>query len=109
MNLINDLLEWSRSISNRIEFAPKDFSLDKLIDNVFYFLKPTAYIKKIELVNHIPKNTSVIADKNMIFTILRNLVSNAIKFSNRGGSITIGIESNKNTTKVFVKDEGIGI
>ncbi len=107
--LIDDLQKWSLSLNNRIQFAPKKISISELVNDVIDLLKPSAYQKKIRLMNSIPRNISITADKNMIFTILRNLVSNAIKFSFKSKSVTVTAKQDHNQTIVFINDQGIGI
>jgi len=108
-NLLSNLLEWSRSQSNGIEFKPEYFNLNPFIKNEVEAITSLANQKSITLTNHTP-NTLVFADKYMLSTCLRNLLSNAIKFTNTEGSVRI--ESKQlanNQISICVEDNGIGI
>jgi signal transduction histidine kinase len=107
--LLEILLEWSRSQKGEIPFDPMEINLFILAENTIQLLKATADSKKILLLNSIKKSTIVNADMNMLNTIIRNLISNAIKFTRESGSIIINsTESNEQLT-VSVADTGIGM
>jgi len=108
-NLLSDLLEWSRSQSGRLKYEPQPFLMQELADSVCYYLKNVAEEKNITLFNQVDERHTVYADFNMIFTVLRNLVSNAIKFSYKGKKIRIStiVEEEQVITKVI--DQGTGI
>lgn len=108
--LLENLLEWSRSQTGKIEYNPEKIYPRGIIVETFGLLENIAKEKKIELFNEIPDNLTVHADLNMITTVIRNLVSNAIKFSNLNGKIKIyhtAIENNY--IEITVEDNGIGI
>jgi len=112
--LLENLLLWSRSQQNRIDFKPEKINLKSIAEESITILKHTASNKKITIINKIEKNLFVNADKNMLLTIFRNLISNAIKFTKVDGEISIlsNIISDKNKHKlvqITVKDNGIGI
>ncbi len=109
MDLLINLLEWSRSQTGRIEFNPEYVEMGSLIKEVTALLNDTAQHKSITISIENPDNLPVFADKAMISTILRNLISNAIKFTNYGGAIVISAEQNPDRLLVTVKDNGIGI
>jgi PAS domain S-box-containing protein len=109
MDLLMNLLEWSRAQTGRLEFNPENFELvDLIVENkvLFDFI---AGQKSITIQNVLPHNLVVFADKAMISTVLRNLISNAIKFTRQGGKITISIEKKENEILVSVSDNGVGI
>jgi len=108
-NLLEDILLWARSHSGKLPFEPTEFNFKISCDNVFEILKQNANNKNI-IINTIEvENITVFADVNMLNTILRNLVSNAIKFTNKGGIITIKAQQNNSKVTISVSDDGIGI
>jgi PAS domain S-box-containing protein len=109
MNLLSNLLEWSRSQTGKIKFNPEYFDLSVLINEVAELFSDIAVQKSIVIKKDMKSNIPVIADKPMIENILRNLVSNAIKFSNFNSSIVVSVSQNENDTFVSVKDNGVGI
>jgi len=109
MNLLTNLLEWSRTQTGRIEFNPEYFELITIINEVVELLNGTAQQKSIFISKKLPHDIPVLADKAMVKTILRNLISNAIKFTNPGGEIIISIEQKEKELIVSVADNGVGI
>lgn len=108
-NLLADLLEWSRSQSNIMKCEPSFFNIGNPIETVCFYLKLSADAKKIQLTVKLKNDPQVYADYDMIFTVLRNLVSNAIKFSYPGQEIIILSEETDNTIKTSIVDQGMGI
>ncbi len=109
MLLLANLMEWSHSQTGRIEYSPKPIEIGLLIDEITELLNYSTLQKTITLSVELPKNTIVLADKAMIGTILRNLVSNAIKFTHPGGKIIISAEEKPDEWLVCVSDNGVGI
>lgn len=109
MDLLLNLLEWSRSQTNRIEFSPEYIEMVSLINEAIALLNESADLKSISITHEMPNNLPVFADKAMIATIMRNLISNAIKFTNLGGKIVISAEQGKDETVISVTDNGVGI
>ena len=109
MKLMENLLHWSRLQMKRVDFNPQPIPLDSLVNQVIYFLETQAADKQIEIDANIPDNTSVHADPDMLNTILRNLISNAIKFTPEQGRITIQINQSPAHTEISVADSGVGI
>jgi two-component system sensor histidine kinase/response regulator len=83
--------------------------LHAAVDQIRQFAHSSLETKKIRFSNDVPPGTSVFADPNMILTILRNLTSNAIKFSPENGNISISSQEGEGKVKVKVKDDGVGI
>ena len=108
-NLLQNLLQWSRSQSGRIDFNPADISIDSMIQQNIDLLTPTADKKNIRIEFDNSQPMTVFADKDMVDTITRNLISNAIKFTNREGKIVIETSDVGNFVKISVKDTGIGM
>ncbi len=109
-NLLENLLQWSRIQTGRIEFNPINFELNNLINDVLALYHVNAARKKITLSNLVEKQYTVNADKFMIDTVLRNLVSNSIKFTRQGGEIKINVDKfDDGFIVVTVSDNGVGI
>jgi len=109
MDLLANLMEWSRSQIGRIEFNPEYFELVSLVNDTIALLDFTARQKSIRITKDLPPFAPVYADKGMISTVLRNLISNAIKFTQPSGMITILISESHHELTVAVTDSGIGI
>lgn len=107
--LLENLLEWARMQTGKIKFAPGNFSLPESIQDNITLLMQNARKKDIQLSSKIFDRIKVFADNNMINTVLRNLISNAIKFTEQGGSITVECRKDGDMAVVRVIDTGIGI
>jgi signal transduction histidine kinase len=112
-NLLENLLVWSRSQTGKITINPVTFNLNEIIRDNLYLHKNSAISKNIDLFSINCNESFVIADVNMISTVVRNLISNAIKYTSEGGKITISCSiekaDNKQFRRVSVKDTGVGI
>jgi signal transduction histidine kinase len=107
--LLENLLEWSRMEQGLIPFDPQERLLLPIVVECVDTLQGTAAKKEITIQTHIAKEISVFADHNILQAVIRNILSNAIKFTPKGGTITIqGKEDDKNTT-IVIKDSGIGM
>jgi len=109
MDLLINLLEWARAQTGRMEFNPQVFDLVDLIGENLKLFYVIASQKEITINKVLPDKITVFADKPMIATVLRNLISNAIKFTKQSGEITIFAERFAQETRVSVSDNGIGI
>lgn len=107
--LLENLLYWSRSQTGHLDYMPTELNLNKLIDDCFDLLMENAKFKNIKVVVPNEKIFSAYGDADMIKTVLRNLISNAIKYSHSGGTIKVELEDKDENTIVSVVDEGIGI
>jgi len=109
-NLLENLLEWSRSQSERIIFEPRNLELKEICEHIISFYSINIVNKKLIIDNKIKNKINVCADKNMLSTILRNLISNAIKFTPEKGIIEISAQkTTNNLVQITVKDSGIGL
>ncbi len=108
-NLLENLLDWSRSQTGTLKFNPEKILINKLVDESIDLLESTAQNKNIQIYSEFDKGLSAFADKNMVKTIIRNLISNAIKYTNQGGHINIKSYSDNKVCKISVSDSGIGI
>jgi PAS domain S-box-containing protein len=109
--LLENLLQWSRMQRNLIEYIPKNFNLSSIIIKNINVAKESAKLKEINFFTDIPEDLIVTVDEQMCNTVLRNLISNAVKFTPRGGKIEIGatVKPSESFTVIYVKDNGIGI
>lgn len=108
-NLLENLLEWSRAQSDNIPFEPKMIDFIELCKNAIEDLSQNANSKNIILNYYVPEPIEIFVDTNMIKTVLRNLVSNAIKYTNNKGIINIFAEKNADNVIITVSDNGIGM
>jgi len=110
LELLENLLTWSRSQRGKIPYSPVEVPLNFIINNNFDLSKMNADKKQIQLVNGLNEEVFVYADINMISTILRNLISNAIKFTREKGIIKVyGQKYDDGYFQVTVEDNGVGI
>ncbi|MBN1338090.1 MAG: tetratricopeptide repeat protein [Bacteroidales bacterium] len=107
--LLQNLLEWSRSQSNRFEMHCETIDLSILVNENIKFFNSMARVKKIKLSSSVAYNTLVYADRNMINTVLRNLISNSIKFTGQGGKVAVSAYPSNGFVEVCVEDSGTGI
>lgn len=108
-NLLENLLQWSRMQQGTIQFNPENINLKQILSGNLELLKNSAEEKGITLKIDIPDNIDLNADSKMIQTIIRNLVSNAIKFTSGGGHIELKAKQEGSETVISVKDDGIGM
>ncbi len=109
MDLLSNLMEWSRSQTGRMEFNPEFIEMVEMINDASDLLAYSAEQKLINIILDLPSNAPVYADKDMINTVLRNLISNAIKFTRPDGEIIISAKEDHEGFMVTVSDNGIGI
>lgn len=107
--LLENLLEWSRIQTGRITFDPQYFNLKTSLESIIKLFSANAENKKIAIRYEGENEILINADKNMISTVFRNLISNAIKFSNAGQEIIIKGERLDGFYNIHVIDKGIGI
>lgn len=108
-NLLENLLEWSRAQTGRIDFNPEQFLLLDLAEEVTGLMNHLSQQKNIPVKCSIDPDFQIFADKNMIHTVMRNLISNAIKFTEPDGEIEILAGLVDKEVRITVKDTGIGI
>lgn len=107
--LLENLLEWSRSQTGRIKNEPQNIELHFIVHDTIALLTNQAEKKNIQLLNGLLAEDTVFADENMIRTVIRNLMSNAIKYTNEGGNIAITSTIKDNQRIIKIRDSGIGI
>jgi len=108
-NLLENLLSWSSLQSNRTQFTPKILDVYPIVEDILLLNKGNAHKKGIQLINEIPMDFEIFADFNMLNVILRNLISNSVKFTNMGGLISVGLTDKADYVEFYVKDNGVGM
>lgn len=109
--LVNSLLDWTRLQTGRIKFEPQKVDVSKVIMDSVNALSGAAIQKGIEVVSSVNQSLYLFVDKSLITQVFNNLISNAIKFTNKSGVIRISNEAvtNSRFVKFSVKDTGVGI
>lgn len=107
--LLENLLIWANLQNNKIVINPEEMDLNHIINDVISLLESQAKLKSITLFSEIENNFSVNADHNMVVTVLRNLISNSIKYTDKGGVIKVSAKELINSVEVSVYDTGVGI
>lgn len=109
-DLLDNLLKWTKSQTGRLKVAFQEFEISDVITGVADIFSLIAETKKIKLTTEYHEDgLKVRADKDMLNTVLRNFLSNAIKFSNEDSSIEIVVSRKDNFAKVGIRDHGVGI
>jgi signal transduction histidine kinase len=109
-NLLENLLTWAQAQRGSLPFEPSAFLLSDVISENLSLVETTAHHKNILLVNKGKEDFRIFADRNMVSTAVRNLISNALKFTFPGGMIIIGTElQDPQTILFYVKDNGMGM
>jgi two-component system sensor histidine kinase/response regulator len=108
-NLLENLLYWSRTQREKLDFNPEMINLYDLVVENIELMNTLANNKNITVENELPADLTAFADNNMIKTIIRNLINNAIKFTNENGRVKISSETDKDMVHLHIKDTGIGI
>ena len=109
LSLLENLLEWANSQTGIILFNPVEINLSELFNEEFNILNDMASAKNIKLYSLLTDDLKIIADKNMIKTILRNLISNAIKFTHKNGKVEVMAIIINDKVEISVSDSGIGM
>jgi len=109
IDLLTNLMEWSRSQSGRIDFKPENHEIRTIIDEVYELSNIAAVQKNILFTKELPFAIKANLDKEMISSVLRNIISNAIKFTHPGGKITISADRIDSELRICVADTGVGI
>lgn len=105
----NDLLEWSKLQNGIVNVNPVTLNVAAVVENIFSLLNITAMSKGVSLINKIPQETKLFGDLNMVTSIINNLVTNAIKFTNAGGSVIVQAQELDGFVELAVVDDGVGM
>ncbi|MCP5103380.1 MAG: sensor histidine kinase, partial [bacterium] len=108
-DLLENLLQWAMVQTGRIERCPQAVDMQLLVDETLHLAKYAAQKKEIGLVPNIMEDTLVWADKHMMKAVVRNLVSNAVKYTRPGGEIIISSRETRDSIEITVSDDGVGI
>lgn len=109
LRLLENLLEWANAQRGKLSFNPSNVNLYEIIKDEFEILEENALNKNIELRSFVEDTVTIFGDRNMIRTIFRNLISNAVKFTHKNGHVTITAVINNDFVEIAVSDDGIGI
>ena len=107
--LLENLLSWARIQQGQIPFNPTTLSLKEVANEATEILIEIANKKKIRIIDHIPEQITVQADGDMLKTVIRNIVSNALKFTAANGKVELIAVENKNSVEISIKDNGKGM
>lgn len=107
--LLDNLLKWTKSQIGKLNVVYQDIDMVEIVEGVIEIFTMVASLKSITIKKQLPEKMSVYADIDMIKTVIRNLISNAIKFSNEGAEIFVSVEERDGSAWVSVKDYGCGI
>lgn len=111
LSLVNSLLDWTRLQTGRIKFEPEKLRINSVIEDSINSMQGAAFQKKIRLYSQLDEKLYTYVDRNLILQVFNNLISNAIKFTPPGGTITITANPSEKTRffEFCVKDSGVGI
>lgn len=109
LSLVENLLTWSRTQTNKISLDPREINISEVIENIISLLKPTFDQKHITVEKIFTSVKKGYADLNMVEMVVRNLISNAIKFTPDNGKIIISLTEYKNELQIEIRDNGVGI
>ena len=108
-NLLNNLLQYSRFQNGLEDFNPMEINLSEIIKENLALFEGILLKKQIKFIYNVFSNYMIFADKEMLNSILRNLINNAIKFTHPGGKVLINTHSDGNYVKITIKDTGVGM
>ena len=109
LNLLQNLLVWSRMQNGKMKYTPKSVRIDELVSNTMMIIAPIAQNKEIKLDWNVNSDIIATIDPNMIGSVLQNLVTNAIKFTEKGGSVNVQAYTESNLLNFSVTDTGVGM
>ena len=109
LNLLQNLLVWSRMQNGKMKYTPKSVKIDELVSNTMMIIAPIAQSKKINLDWNVNSDITATIDPNMIGSVLQNLVTNAIKFTEKGGSVMVHAYTETKNLNFTVSDTGVGM
>jgi len=108
-NLLENLLTWANSQRGHIEYSPEKFNILRLIEVNMNLNKLPAEKKGVILTTNIVDDLQAFGDREMINTVIRNLINNAVKFSNKGGTVELKVQDKTKLFEIIISDQGVGI
>jgi signal transduction histidine kinase/Flp pilus assembly protein TadD len=108
-NLLENLLQWSRTQTGKIKYKPEYIAVHEIVKDNLMLFRNNAREKEISMIDKVDDNTPVWADRNMTDTVIRNLLSNALKYTDSGGKIIISSEIKNHKVYISVEDNGVGM
>ena len=108
-SLLENLLDWSSSQMGQIRYNPIRVELSYMVTDSLDLVKSIIEAKRIEVIIDMPKSLEVYADENMLRTVIRNLISNAVKFTREGGCIKIKVHIKDDFCALSIEDNGVGM
>ena len=109
LDLLQNLLVWSRMQNGKMKYTPKSVRIDELVSSTMMVVAPIARNKEIKLDWSVNSDITATVDPNMIGSVLQNLVTNAIKFTEKGGSVLVQADAESNVLNFSVTDTGVGM
>lgn len=109
IDLLNNLITWIKSQTGKINLDFKALEINGIIIEAIAFFEEAALAKDVRINNNVPESLLVFGDAQTIATVLRNLISNAIKFCHRGGEVNIDALQQEESVQISVTDNGIGM
>jgi signal transduction histidine kinase len=109
LNLLDNLAAWAVSQNDDRKLQPEKIDLKNMLMDEIRIIRCSAVQKQVSLVHSVPPELNIVADVRMMKTVLRNLVNNAVKYSNPGGEVKISASAGKEYVEISVQDYGIGI
>jgi signal transduction histidine kinase len=107
--LLQNLLMWSQSQNKNLAISPEPIELNEIVAEAIRLLQLHASEKNIRFHTEMPDNLTVVSDRNMIQSIIRNLLGNAVKFSHPGGAVDLAIQRGNGGITLQIRDRGIGM
>ncbi len=108
-DLLDNLLNWALLQNGMIPYQPTKMDINQSVKEVFELLRPLAESKDVELENDSKEGMNIYADQKAVNTILRNLISNALKYTDAGGKVSVSIEDKQQVATILINDTGTGI
>jgi len=109
LKLLENLLNWARLQMKRAEFQPQKCSLNMMVSDITYIMSNRITTKQIKISSDIDENMVLMADVNMLNSILQNLITNAIKFTDKDGEIVVAAKVKEKVAEISITDTGVGI
>jgi len=108
-NLLENLLQWAKNENQEIKYSPKNIKVNKIVKETLLLVNERAETKNINIICKISDNIEIFADYNTFLTIVRNILTNAMKFTPANGQINIIAYDKTDEIEICIKDNGLGI